>query len=342
MGLLPNQAITKENVVNNIRKNLSIAFPADDAYEFLVDTINYATTLRDLVPLFRAVPSGNLEALTASTRRIREADDTSNTNPTGVNAITKRQIPYSVKKVFWDEWLENDDVFYNAVRRAQALLRQPEIAGSTDLETLVVQILQKAFALDLQDLIFNGDTAYPTGQTDSNFLRILDGFVKTMVTSTNVTDLTTNAPTLADFINHIQMLPEKYKNNFEEDITWFMNRNTHDKIVSLVQARATGYGDVVLQEGRISRLAGYSVDVVAGLQGPLNTAGVPADGHEGFVALTPRRNLVPVFTRDLTYRRTGEGALALKKDSTYHIIHAFLDAVVLEVDAVAYMLGENL
>jgi len=326
-----NQQILKSDVVSAIKKNLNIAFPANDAYQFLVDTINNASTLAMLQPMYKSVPAGKIDTLTIGRRKLREADDDSNEVPTGVGSITKRQIDYAVKKVFWDEWLKNDDVYYNAIRQATSQMQQPGITNTSDLETLVFQMLQKQLAMDLQDLIFNGDTTalLEDGSTPDPFLSILDGFVKKMKQSTHKTDLTTNEPTLVDFANHVQLLPEKYKNNYSESIKWFMTRKTHDKIVSLVLQRTTGYGDVVLQEGKVKRLAGYDVEVVAGME-------------SGFVALTPKDNLVPIFTQDIKYKRVGDDVLCAKKDSTYHIFHAYLDCVIREVDAVAWMTGDKL
>ena len=58
--------------------------------------------------------------------------------------------------------------------------------------------------------------------------------------------------------------------------------------------------------------------------------------------LTPRENLKPVFTRELRYNRTAQGATAAAKDATYHILFGYLDCVIREVDAVAWMTGEKL
>lgn len=314
MTMSNKQVINKEAAISSIRKDLNITLPGDQAYQFLIDTIAYAATLQRLQPIFRNSGTGNIDTLSVGSRKIREHSKTH--TPTGVNGITPGQIPYNVKKVFWDEWIQDDDVWYNQQARGE------------NVEETVIAMIQKQFGVDLQDLIFNGDTA--TANTDDNyaFLSILDGFVKKAKASPNKTDLASNAPTIADFTNHIQVLPEKYK-NAHDDITWFITRGTHDKIVSLATQRQTGFGDAVLQEGRLSRLAGYNVEVVANLQ-------------SGFAALTPFKNFKPVFTRELRYNRTSQGATAAAKDATYHIIYAYLDAVVREVDAVAWMTGTKL
>lgn len=310
-----NQTIlTKEATVATIKKNLDIPMAVSDAEAFLVDTINNASTLPKLAPLFRDVAAGNIDALSVGRRKIREAGKTD--TPTGTGAIVNRQIPYAVHKVKWDEWLQNDDVFYSMSARGD------------DVEAKVVSMIQQQFAVDLQDLIFNGDTTATTdGTTPDPFLSILDGFVKKMKTSTNKTDLTTNEPTILDFVNHIQLLPEKYKSF--PDVSWFITQKTNDKLVALVANRQTGFGDAVLQDGKITRIAGYPVEVVAELQ-------------SGFAALTPKSNLKPVFTRQLRYIRTADGATAAAKDATYHVLYGYLDAVVREVPAVAWMTGSKL
>ncbi|MGH0053351.1 MAG: hypothetical protein ACQ5SW_08195 [Sphaerochaetaceae bacterium] len=332
-----------------INKALSIVFPADDAYAFLVDTINYAQTLQRLQPEFKGTPSGNLEALTIASRQIREADDTDGDTTTTTDGVSKRQISYSVKKVFWNTWLKNDDVVYNAVRRANMSTgigaTQIDITSTNDLEALIVQMLQKQFAMDLQDLIFNGDvdSISAGGDPDADFLKILDGFVQKSLSSSYITDLGTASITIADMVAHVQLLPEKYKNNFGDSITWFMKQSTHDKLLADLQSRQTGLGDAIILDGRIQRIAGYTVEIVAGLSGPYVNPADYTEGNRGWVGLAPWSNLAPVFTPQGTkYRREATGATAAKRDSTYHHITSYLDAVIKELDGIAIILGDNI
>lgn len=314
MTMTNQQVIYKEAAMSSIRKDLNITLPSDQAYQFLVDTINNASTLPKLNPIFRKDSAGNIDTLSVKARKIRQ--HAKNHTPTGIGGIEPGEIPYNVKKVFWDEWLQDDDVWYNLQARKE------------NVEETILAMIQKQFGVDLQDLIFNGDTATDSGNTDYEFLKILDGFVKKMKASTYKTDLAAAEPTLIDFVNHVRVLPEKYK-NAHDDITWFITRNTHDKLMAQATQRETGFGDAVLQDGKLKRLGGYDIEVVANLQ-------------SGFAALTPLKNLKPVFTRELRYNRTAEGATAKAKDATYHIIFAYLDAVVREVEAVAWMTGDKL
>lgn len=332
----------------NIQKDLNITFPAMDAYQFLVDTIKNAKTLDRLQPLYKDVPSGNIDALTVGSRRLRLADDSDGDTSTPADGITKRQTPYSVKKVFWDTWLKNDDVVYNAIRRTNSNsgigFSQEGITPSSDLETVSIQMIQKQFGMDLQDLAFNGNVsaAVTSGDPDADFLGILDGFVKKSLSTSYITDLLTDEPTIAAFVQHIQMLDEKYTSNFGETITWFMKKQTHDKLVGDLTSRQTALGDTVIKDGVIMRIAGYDVEIVSGLQGPYVDDTNYNLGRRGWVGLTPWSNLTPILTQAAKYKREGSGSTAAKKDSTYHIIFAYMDVVIKEVDAVAVMLGDNL
>ncbi|MEH6921379.1 phage major capsid protein, partial [Bacillus velezensis] len=145
--------------------------------------------------------------------------------------------------------------------------------------------------------------------------------------STNKTDLAANDVTIQAFVDHVAVLPDKFKTR--NDIAWFITQKTHDKLMSLLTTRQTNLGDAVLIDGKVSKLAGYDVEIVQEMQ-------------SGFAMLTPRENLKPVFTRDLRYNRTAQGATAAAKDAAYHILFAYLDCVIREVDAVAWMTGSKL
>lgn len=301
--------------VTTIKKDISVTMPHDHAYQFLIDTINNASTMPKLQPIFRNDSAGTIDTLSVNGRRIRKHNK-NHTPDNPVNGIESGGIDYNVKKVFWDEWLQDDDVWYNAQARGE------------NIEATVINMIQKQFGVDIQDLAFNGDKDVSSENPDYGFLSILDGFVKKMKQSTKFTDLGVEEPKLIDFVNHIQLLPERYK-NAHDDITWFISRNTHDKLMAQATQRQTGFGDAVLLDGKLVRLGGYEIEVVSSLQ-------------SGFAALTPMKNLKPVFTRQLRYNRTGDGATAAAKDATYHILFAYLDCIVREIDAVAYLVGEKL
>ncbi|PEU05219.1 phage major capsid protein [Bacillus cereus] len=291
-----------------VLKDVNVPLPQAAAEEFLRDTINKATVLPKLNPYYKKAPAGNIDTLSVGKRKLREASKTD--TPTGVGSIAPGQIPYAVKKVKWDEWIQNDDVWYALASRGQ------------NVEDVIISMIQDQFAVDLQDLIFNGDSS-----SADPFVKIIDGFIKKAKVSTNKTDLAANDVTIQAFVDHVTVLPDKFKTR--NDIAWFITQKTHDKLMSLLTTRQTNLGDAVLIDGKVSKLAGYDVEIVQEMQ-------------SGFAMLTPRENLKPVFTRDLRYNRTAQGATAAAKDATYHILFAYLDCVIREVDAVAWMTGSKL
>lgn len=309
-------AKAKAATLATIRKSVDLPMPKKEAHEFLIDTLKKATTLDKLRTKYTDVASGKLDKLKVKARKLRE--HTGSETPTGVGGIDPGQVPYAVKKVFWDEWLNDDDVWYQQARE-----------NGRNVEKIVMDLIQGQFSSDIQDLLFNGDTdaKLPDGTTPDPFLSILDGFVKKMKASPYKTDLGANDPTIADFVNHAILLDEKYLNL--PDMTWVMPRRTYQKLVTLVTSRPTALGDATLVNGKLTEIAGFPIEIVQGLQ-------------TGFVALTPLSNLVPVVTRDVRYKRTAEGADAAVKDATYHILFAYFDAVVLETEAVAWMTGSKL
>lgn len=311
---MENADILKGNVIS-FKKDVSMDLVGEGSQEFLVDTLSNASTLIKLNPIYRKSPAGDIDTLGVEGRRLRKHGRTHTPNNT-TDGITKSKIPYAVQKVFWDTWLDDDDVWYNEQTRHQ------------NIEDVIMSMIQSQAGIDLQDLIFNGDTETEASDSDFEFLSIIDGFVKKMKKSSFKTDLGTAEPKLIDFSNHIQILPERYK-NAHDDITWFITRNTHDKLTAQITQRQTGFGDAVLVDGKLERFGGYPVEIVTNLQ-------------SGFAALTPMKNLKPVFTREIRYKRTAEGAEAASKDATYHILFAYLDCVLREVDAVAYLVGEKL
>lgn len=291
-----------------VLKDVNVPLPQAAAEAFLRDTINKATVLPKLNPYYKKAPAGNIDTLSVGKRKLREASK--NDTPTGVGSIAPGQIPYAVKKVKWDEWIQNDDVWYAIASRGQ------------NVGEVIYSMIQEQFGNDLQDLIFNGDTT-----SADPFVKIIDGFVKKAKASANKTDLAANDVTIQAFVDHVAVLPDKFKTR--NDIAWFITQKTHDKLMSLLTTRQTNLGDAVLVDGKVSKLAGYEVEIVQEMQ-------------SGFAMLTPRENLKPVFTRELRYNRTAQGATAAAKDATYHILFAYLDCVIREVDAVAWMTGSKL
>jgi len=341
-----NAQVIKERVeqVGFTKAEMSFSSP-QQSYDFLVDTINMATTLKKLPYNIKGVPSGNIDALNFGRRNLRLHDKNFNGVPDGKDNKTERQIPFNVKKCDFDIWLDNDDMYYYAARQANSLPQQPDLANPANLQALVISAEQKVLAMDMQDLMFNGDTAYPTAGADADFFRVLDGFVKKLSASPHKKDLTTSEVQLTDLLDVVAMMPEEFKSNFNNDIVWIMNQVSHDKILRLLLNRNTNLGDAVITDGKITRIFGYNVEIVEGMMGTLKDPADASKGRNGMIFLTPMMNLVPVSTYNpsIKYRTVtaATDVIAAKKDASYHIWNVYLDAVVREVNGCVYLTGEN-
>ena len=305
-------ALTKSEMISKLRKAdaASTLLVTDQAEAFIYDIIQNSNTLRKLNVQFKDQTSGTIEALEAQTRKTRKYSYTPSEVPAGNFDTNKREIPYNVVKVFLDMWLKNDDVWYVLRQRGQ------------NMETALTSMMQESFALDMQDLLFQGDTA-ATG-ADAEFLNILDGFVKKMKAINRKINLGAKLPEPDDFIKLKKMIPSKYWNHPKFNFTWIISENTKLDIQRAIIVRPTAWADSVIVDGKLVKVAGLPIEVVSTYP-------------DNFIALTPLANLQPVYTRDVRYNMTSTGVEAVKKDATYHIGFAYLDAVVNNPECVAWM-----
>lgn len=306
-------ALTKSEMIAKLQKAnaASTLLVTDQAEAFIYDIIANSDTLKKLNVQYKDQTSGNIEALEAQTRKTRKYSYTPGEVPTGNFDVNKREIPYNVVKVFLDMWLSNDDVWYILQQRGQ------------NMETALTSMMQEAFALDMQDLLFNGDTA-ASGTGDDDFLKILDGFVKKIKAINRKINLGANLPQPDDLIKLKKMVPSKYWKNKKFNFHWVISENTKLDFERAIIARPTAWADSVIKDGELVKISGLPIEVVSTYP-------------DGFITLTPLANLQPVFTREVRYNMTSTGVECAKRDATYHIGFAYLDAVINNPECVAWM-----
>lgn len=305
-------ALTKSEMIAKLQKAnaASTLLVTDQAEAFIYDIIANSDTLKKLNVQYKDQTSGVIEALEAQTRRTRKHSPTPGNVPKGNFDVNKREVPYKVEKVFLDMWLSNDDVWYILRQRGQ------------NMETALTSMMQEAFALDMQDLLFQGDKS-ATGP-DAEFLNIIDGFVKKMKVSTKKLNLGEKLPTPVDLINLKQAIPSKYWKNKKFNFNWIMSENTKLDLMKVIIERPTDWADSVIKDGELVKLAGVPVEIVSTYP-------------DNFIALTPLANLQPIYTRDVRYNMTSTGVECVQRDATYHIGFAYLDAVVNNLDCVSWL-----
>ena len=305
-------ALTKSEMISKLRKAdaASTLLVTDQAEAFIYDIIANSNTLKKLNVQFKDQTSGNIEALEAQTRKTRKYSYTQGEVPTGNFDANKREIPYNVEKIYLDMWLKNDDVWYILRQRGQ------------NLETALTSMMQEAFALDMQDLLFNGDKS-AVGD-DADFLKIIDGFVKKIKAINRKINLGAKLPSPEDFILMKKKIKSKYWNHPKFNFHWIISENNKLDIQRAIIARPTAWADSVIVNGELVKVAGLPIEVVSTYP-------------DNFIALTPLANLQPVYTRDVRYNMTSTGVEAVKKDATYHIGFAYLDAIINNPECVAWM-----
>ncbi len=306
-------ALTKSEMVQKLQKAnaASTLLVTDQAEAFLYDIIANSNTLKKLNVQYKDQTSGNIEALEAQTRKTRKHTYSPGEVPTGNFDVNKREVPYNVVKVYLDMWLSNDDVWYILRQRGQ------------NMETALTSMMQESFALDMQDLLFNGDTE-ASGTGDDDFLTILDGFVKKIKAVERKINLGAKLPQPEDFVKLKKSIPSKYYNHPKFNFAWILSENTKLDIQRAIIERPTAWADSVIVNGELVKLAGFPIEVVSTYP-------------DNFIALTPLSNLQPVFTRDVRYNMTSTGVECVKRDATYHIGFAYLDAIINNPECVAWM-----
>lgn len=306
-------ALTKSEMVSKLQKAnaASTLLVTDQAEAFIYDIIANSNTLSKLNVQYKDQTSGNIEALEAQTRKTRKYSHTPGDIPAGNFDVSKREIPYNVVKVFLDMWLANDDVWYILQQRGQ------------NMETALTSLMQEAFALDMQDLLFNGDTA-ASGTGDDDFLKILDGFVKKIKAIDRKINLGAKLPSPEDFIVIKKKIKSKYWNHPKFNFHWVISENTKLDIQRAIIARPTAWADSVIKDGELVKISGLPIEVVSTYP-------------DNFIALTPLSNLQPVFTREVRYNMTSTGVECVKRDASYHIGFAYLDAIINNQECVAWM-----
>ena len=305
-------AISKADMIEKLKKAnaASTLLVTDQAESFLFDIIENSDTLKKLNVQYKDQTSGNIEALEAQTRKTRKYTYVEGQVPTGNFDANKREVPYNVEKIYLDMWLKNDDVWYILRQRGQ------------NIETALTSMMQESFALDMQDLLFNGDKDY-TGP-DQDFIQIIDGFIKKMKKSTKCIHLTDKLPTPGHLIEMKRMIDSKYYNHPKFNFNWILSENTKLDLQKVILERPTDWADSVIVDGELKKILGYPIEVVSTYP-------------DNFIAFTPMSNLQPVFTRDVRYNNTSTGVECVKRDATYHILFAYIDAVVNNMECVAWL-----
>ena len=186
-----------------------------------------------------------------------------------------------------------------------------------NLKNTIMQLIADRAALDLEELIINGDKA-----SVDTYLKLIDGIRKQA--TTHVVDAASGLITKDIFKNAKKALPAKYLRN-PADFRFYTSQNTSTEWMDVVATRATALGDTALQGGKASAY-GIPVEGIAMLQAYDNGAGVQVSDS----ILTHPKNIVTGISR----RMTIEVDKDIRARMFIIVLTTKIDAVFEEEDAV--------
>jgi HK97 family phage major capsid protein len=259
----------------------------------------------------RTASSGEINKIATGSRIIRGA--TENADDGYRAGATFATVGYTTRKVRLP-WEVTEDVFHENI----------EGAG---LEQTLVEEMTDQFALDLEDLEINGDTADASG--DAAFLTINDGILKQIETAAvagrNIDASLINGGALdkGHFFEALYAMPNVYRRS--GNLRWILSPARAIQWWETVAERATASGDSALlgEGGALTKPLGIPF---------LEVPSLPDD----VILLADPRNFVRVISWQVRRKKvTGETDAELAaKDKRFYIFFIKHDIVVEETDAV--------
>lgn len=259
----------------------------------------------------RTAATGTIDKLATGARILRAA--TENADDGYRAGATFEQLSYTTRKVRLP-WEITEDALH-------------ENLEGQNLEAILLDEMTQQFAIDLEDLEINGDTADVSA--DAPFLTINNGILKLIVAENvsgrNIDGSLINAGVInkAHFFDALYAMPNKYRNSGR--LRWIMSPARHIAWWEVLSDRSTAAGDALLEA------RGGAADGPLGIP-VLEVPAMPDDT----ILLADPRNFVRVISWQVRRRRvTGETDATLAAlDKRFYIFFIKHDVVVEEFDAV--------
>jgi Phage capsid family len=276
------------------------------------ESSNFGSTIRGET---RGTTAGEINKLSTAARIIRAATENADDGYRAGAAFGT--VPYQAVKVRLP-WEVTEDTFHE------------NIEGQT-LEDTLVNEMTTQFALDLDDLDLNGDTA--ASGADAAFLNIDDGILKRIARvgtgAHRIDGSTINAGAInpAHFFEAYYAMPNRYRNR--GGLRWLCSPARTVSWWEYLTSRVGDAGDVLLggREG-------------GAVRGPLGIPfwEVPAMPDNRIVLAEPR-NFVRITTWQIRRRRvTGETDAQLAAlDKRFYVFFLSRDIIIEEEDAIVDM-----
>lgn len=291
----------------------------EQATAFIVK-IKEATALSgEMRQEIKRASSGVLDKMSTASRIIRRATENADDGYRAGAAFGS--VGYQTVKIRLP-WEVTEDAFHENIE-------------GEGFEATLTNDMTTQFALDLEDLAINGDTAAGLGP-DQAFLQIDDGLLKLLAAAgaaTHTVDasvIRAGAISIETYFAMLQALPNRYRNALLSRLRWIMSpsmkiawwENLALRTGVAADALFTGPG------GAANQPLGISILEVPSM--PNNT-----------IILADPKNFVRVVSWDVRKRRiTGETDASLAtRDKRLYIFFLKLDTIIEELDAVVRATG---
>ncbi len=224
-------------------------------------------------------------------------------------------------------------VNFSAVEYATTAVRLPwEITEETlreniegeDLEATITDLMTTQLGLDMEDLQLNGDTDTPDTDSDYDFLKINDGWVKQIKNGGHVFNAAEIGGdlTLDCFYGALAALPNKYNNG---KLRWIMSPR-----------RAQQWEQYLLN--KIIDAGGAVPESVYSAPAKIPTVSCPSLDDD-IILLTDPKNLISVKTYEVKIRKDAASKDAIMLDKRFYVTHLDFDPIIEELDATAIITG---
>jgi hypothetical protein len=304
---IPNQVIMKDAVTTTgITAGL---LNPEQAQKFIQQTFE-ATPLGGMVRhIIRRAKTGEVDKIGIGSRVIRkkieDTDDGYRAKPT----FGKVEYATVAVRLPWEITEES--------------LRE-NIEGQ-NFEDIITGLMTKQLGVDLEDLRLNGDTATIDTDSDYDFLKINDGWIKQLGSGSHIEDRSTKdagTMSLGVFYDALAQLPDKYNDG---TLRWLMAPSLKQKweLYLYNQSIVNGGG---LSESLMRAPAGVPI------------VDVPRIPASKIILLNPQ-NLIVVNTYDVKIRKTVEGKEAIMQDKRFYVVHLDDDPIIEELDACVLVKG---
>ncbi|MBL4974814.1 phage major capsid protein [Bacillus halotolerans] len=192
------------------------------------------------------------------------------------------------------------------------------------LQNTIMQILAERAAVDIEELIVNGDTT-----SSDSYLAQLDGIRKQAVS--HIVDLNGEELTRASFKKGIKAVPPKYL-RIPQEFRFYTSPGIEVEWKDRVADRQTNLGDAAVQGG-LSSAFGIPVKGISNMQ-PYTIGEADASTDVSDIILTHPKNIILGFSRNIRIEVDKD----IRRRMFVIVLTAKLDSKFEEEDAVAKIL----